>query len=201
MSTLRPYQDYVRTSDLLQVMVLAGGGLQQQGILGVLDPTYIFNAGLGFHENELFNALRRHGLILQGLDLSQWNDYAGGYITIRVGANNDFAHLADTADAAVQAFWDIGYTATGQTALFLAQIDDDITYDEAQKYPAITNTIVAAQQNTRHDQLQNLPKNVDKVVKDFLGDVGNAAGSPNTWFIVGGIALLAVVVLSGKGRR
>src|SRR3954464_1513297 len=107
MSKLRPYPDYVRTSDLIQIQIGVSGSLQHPGgilgvpVVGVVQAA--IGAALGFPENEVFSAMRRHGLIVTATDYSQWNPFVGGWITFSVGASVDFAHLKDTADAAAQA--------------------------------------------------------------------------------------------------
>ena len=194
----RPYWDYVRTSDLIQIQIMVEGHLTEWGsvFIPIVAATRV---AVGFPENQLFSAMRRHGLIVQNLDLSQWSAATGGWIRVTVGANNDFSHLADTGDAAAQAFGELGYSTSGQQAWFLAQVADDITYDETQGYPAITNTITPGQQNTWHDAVQNVPGNVATAASQALNDFADS--SAPSWLVIGGIALLAVVVLSSRRGR
>jgi hypothetical protein len=196
MSTLRPYWDYVRTSDEIQIQIAIGGQIGWGVLIPAVAAMEYFG---GFPENELFSAMRRHGLIVQNPDFSQWAAAVGGWVRIVVGANNDFSHIADVADAAAQAFADLGYSTSGQQAWFLNKVADDITYDETQRYSTITNSIIPAQQNSLHDQVANFPGNVKQGIQNELNSA--PVGQDSTWLIVGGIALLLAVAISGGRRR
>lgn len=215
MSQARPYWDYVRTSDLIQIQVAVGGSLSQQGWALAIPGANVAAAAAaaagayygGFPENNFFSAARRHGLIVQNLDLSQWNSLVGGWIRVAVGANVDFAHVSDTADAAAQALQELGFTAAEQSAWFIAQVNDDITYEETQKYPAIANTIVPAQRNSGYDRIQQVPNDIGagvdgvrKAVSDWFGGGDDASGGGNGWLLIAG-AVLVIVLVRSRGRR
>ena len=202
---MRPFPDYVRASDLIEVTFDAGG------LFSSLETPVITGGISGFPQSDYGVALQRHGLFLNTLDQSQWSPWNGGTIRITVGPTVDFSHLQDVADVAAVAAQELGFTTWStwftssggtQSARFLRQVADDITPTEAELFGQRAAQVDFSQsRDTFVDRARNFPNDVRTgVARDFNDFMNSGAAS---WLLIGGVALVLVVAFGGMrtGRR
>ena len=183
---MRPYADYVRASDLIQVSLRVGG------LTGFYNPLALW----GFSENDLGVGLQRHNLFLNVVDQTQWGELLGGLVTVNVGPITDFAHLADVADAVAQTFGEMGFSTSSQRAAFLFQVPDDITSDETAQFSSRARSVdFSAGQDTPVDWLGNFPGNLKSGVQKAIDEASTPGWS---WLVIAGIVAAVLVVVAKK---